>query len=75
MLFSVTNISGIIGLIIIFILAGIFRDRFEWLIGAMVLLVIIIIRNISGEVIRKVEILLSVCIFLIVLLTLLFLIN
>jgi len=74
MLFSLTNISGLSGLIIIFTTAALIRNGMEWLPGIMLLLVIIAIRNISVEVTKKQELYLSLLIFVVVLATLIFLI-
>jgi len=74
MLFSVTNISGLTGLVIIFIAAGVMRDGMEWLPGIVLLLVILAIRNVSGEVTRKQEFFLSTLIFIVVLSTFILLI-
>lgn len=55
MFFSVTNISGLTGLAIIFITAGLIRDRVEWIPGVIFLLAILIIRNRWGEVTKRQE--------------------
>jgi len=75
MLFSVTNISGISGLAVIFVTAGLTRDGMEWLPGVICLLLILAFRNIAIEVTRRKEISLSISVFVIVVLTFLFLIN
>jgi len=75
MLFSLTNISGITGLSVIFITAALVRNGMEWLPGVVFLLLILAVRNVAIEVTRKKEILLSISVFVIVILTLLFLIN
>jgi hypothetical protein len=74
MLFSLTNISGLAGLIIIFISAWIMKGSMEWMSAIVVLLVILIIRNLSGEVTKKQEYFLSILVFIVALSTLFLLI-
>jgi len=75
MLFSLTNILGLSGLVIIFITAGLVQDGMEWLPGVFLILVILAVRNIALEVTSRKETLLSVFAFIIVLITFLLLIN
>lgn len=74
MLFSLTNISGLAGLALIFIAAGILRNGMEWIPGVVFLLVLLIIRNLSGEITKKQEFILSTLIFTVVMSTFILLI-
>lgn len=56
---------------IIFISAGFIRNGMGWLLGVTFLLVILVIRNVFGEVTKTQEFFLSLLIFVIVLATLL----
>jgi hypothetical protein len=51
-----TDSSCIAGLIIIFILAGIFQANFAWIAGVIVLLLILVVSNYLGEMSRRTNI-------------------
>jgi hypothetical protein len=68
-----THISCLSGLAIIFIVAAIRQSSFEWVVGVAVLLIILIIRNLLGEVTQKTEFRLTTITWLSVIATLKFL--
>jgi hypothetical protein len=59
-----TDCSCIAGLIIIFILAGIFQANFTWIIGVLLLLLILVLSNWLGEMSRRAGIILSALIWI-----------
>ncbi len=75
MLYSVTNIFGFIGLIILFTTAGLIREGVEWLPGVLLLLLILAIRNVVIEVSWRKEVVLSVSALIIVLTSVLILVS
>ncbi len=66
---QLTNISCIIGLVIIFVLAAIFQSHFRWLASVAALLIILIIRSFMIEVSQKTEKILTAISLSIVLIT------
>jgi hypothetical protein len=71
---QMTNITGIAGLALIFILAAVHQSNFRWVAGVFAIQIILIIRNLLGEVTHKTEIIMMLAGFCFTLLTILFLI-
>lgn len=66
---QLTNISCLMGLLIIFLMAAYLNGNYSWIASIFVLLVILIIRNILGEISRKTDLSLSVLSWICILLT------
>ena len=66
---QLTNISCVMGLFIIFLMAAYLNSNYLWIAGIFVLLVILIVRNVLGEVSLKTDLLLSVLSWVCILLT------
>jgi len=71
---QMTNITGIAGLALIFILAAVHQSHFRWVVGVFAIQIILIIRNLLGEVTQKTEIIMMLAGFCSTMLTILFLI-
>jgi len=71
---QLTNIAGIAGLALIFILAAVHQSNFRWVVGVFVIQIILIIRNLLGEISVKMELIMMLAGCCTTLLTILFLI-
>lgn len=72
---QLTNVSCLMGLIIIFLMAAYLNGNYSWIAGILVLLGILIVRNVLGEISRKTDWLLAVLSWICVPLTFLLIIE